>query len=347
MACARCHDHKFDPLKTEDYYALAGVIASTQLVEWPLVPANPEASAALTEVQKVLHSTASDAERAEALAIRGEVISEMGDYNGAVKVLEEAIPLARKGDHQMILARALYGLGDANWRLGNLPKAEAFLNESLIISREIKDAPRTLYAMNRLGTVLTSTPDGMDEAEQIYIEGLKLARQTGNREREMTILNNMGEIIKNRGNLAQATENYRQALALARELGAKSSSTVYLLNMGDASIKLGDVEAGRNHLREALSIATGMGAMPWVLGGIVYFGWLAHAEGDDDRMLQLVGLALNHPAKFNDLEQEVNNRLPGYNLPEKTVKAGMAKGAKLDFETTVRDLIGDLVGVGD
>jgi hypothetical protein len=26
-ACARCHDHKFDPITTHDYYALAGVIA--------------------------------------------------------------------------------------------------------------------------------------------------------------------------------------------------------------------------------------------------------------------------------------------------------------------------------
>jgi len=30
VACARCHDHKFDPLPTEDYYALAGILASTQ-----------------------------------------------------------------------------------------------------------------------------------------------------------------------------------------------------------------------------------------------------------------------------------------------------------------------------
>ena len=27
--CARCHDHKFDPIPTEDYYALAGIFAST------------------------------------------------------------------------------------------------------------------------------------------------------------------------------------------------------------------------------------------------------------------------------------------------------------------------------
>ena len=29
VGCARCHDHKFDPILTKDYYALAGVFAST------------------------------------------------------------------------------------------------------------------------------------------------------------------------------------------------------------------------------------------------------------------------------------------------------------------------------
>ncbi len=30
VSCARCHDHKFDPIPTEDYYALAGVFRSSQ-----------------------------------------------------------------------------------------------------------------------------------------------------------------------------------------------------------------------------------------------------------------------------------------------------------------------------
>ena len=30
VACARCHDHKFDPIPTRDYYALAGIFRSTQ-----------------------------------------------------------------------------------------------------------------------------------------------------------------------------------------------------------------------------------------------------------------------------------------------------------------------------
>ena len=38
VACARCHDHKFDPISSEDYYALAGVFASCHQVERPLIP---------------------------------------------------------------------------------------------------------------------------------------------------------------------------------------------------------------------------------------------------------------------------------------------------------------------
>jgi hypothetical protein len=30
VACARCHDHKFDPIPTKDYYALAGIFRSTE-----------------------------------------------------------------------------------------------------------------------------------------------------------------------------------------------------------------------------------------------------------------------------------------------------------------------------
>jgi cytochrome c553 len=32
VACARCHDHKFEPITREDYYGLAGVFASTKMV---------------------------------------------------------------------------------------------------------------------------------------------------------------------------------------------------------------------------------------------------------------------------------------------------------------------------
>ena len=38
VSCARCHDHKFDPITTADYYALAGIFASSDYQERPIVP---------------------------------------------------------------------------------------------------------------------------------------------------------------------------------------------------------------------------------------------------------------------------------------------------------------------
>lgn len=38
-ACAQCHDHKFDPIPTKDYYALQGVFSSTKRAEFELAPA--------------------------------------------------------------------------------------------------------------------------------------------------------------------------------------------------------------------------------------------------------------------------------------------------------------------
>ena len=33
LGCARCHDHKFDPINTADYYGLAGIFKSTRTME--------------------------------------------------------------------------------------------------------------------------------------------------------------------------------------------------------------------------------------------------------------------------------------------------------------------------
>ena len=33
LGCARCHDHKFDPIPTADYYAIAGILKSSVFME--------------------------------------------------------------------------------------------------------------------------------------------------------------------------------------------------------------------------------------------------------------------------------------------------------------------------
>lgn len=57
VACARCHDHKFDPIPQRDYYALAGIFNSTESVwkaewgvwSWPTLVDLPETEMQQTE----------------------------------------------------------------------------------------------------------------------------------------------------------------------------------------------------------------------------------------------------------------------------------------------------------
>jgi hypothetical protein len=56
-ACARCHDHKYDPIPQADYYALAGVFASSAYKKYPLAPepevrAYDEARARIRAIEK-------------------------------------------------------------------------------------------------------------------------------------------------------------------------------------------------------------------------------------------------------------------------------------------------------
>jgi Protein of unknown function (DUF1553)/Protein of unknown function (DUF1549)/Planctomycete cytochrome C len=54
VTCARCHDHKFDPIPTEDYYSLYGVFASsTEPAELPLLE-KPVANAASADFEQKL-----------------------------------------------------------------------------------------------------------------------------------------------------------------------------------------------------------------------------------------------------------------------------------------------------
>jgi hypothetical protein len=91
LGCARCHDHKFDPISTADYYGLAGVFQSTRTMDtftvvarWHERPlATPEAEAAAEAHRRQLEQVRSDiaerqAEQYERL--RTEARRNVGDY---------------------------------------------------------------------------------------------------------------------------------------------------------------------------------------------------------------------------------------------------------------------------
>jgi hypothetical protein len=114
LGCARCHDHKFDPVSQEDYYALAGIFYSTHILKdlgakgeeyvmnrVPLVSrAQVEArqkqlrliaqvEAKLAAIEKVTRREASEKERAELLAQRNLLKRDLPDEPPLAMAVQE------------------------------------------------------------------------------------------------------------------------------------------------------------------------------------------------------------------------------------------------------------------
>jgi hypothetical protein len=73
VACARCHDHKYDPIPTSDYYALAGVFASTEMFNRPINDSVEQKAGQAKKPQDAVHIVRDGKARDLNVMIRGDV----------------------------------------------------------------------------------------------------------------------------------------------------------------------------------------------------------------------------------------------------------------------------------
>ena len=100
LGCARCHDHKFDPISTRDYYSLAGVFHSSQVEDKPLSSRKFEQRLAayrsqreqlerqIAQTQTALESAGGMTREAESFD-RGNVIIDTDNYGKGIGVISD------------------------------------------------------------------------------------------------------------------------------------------------------------------------------------------------------------------------------------------------------------------
>ncbi len=194
-ACARCHDHKFDPVPTRDYYALHGVFASCEEPSTGPALANPEANEAyqdyLVEVKKI-EDELKDHERTEAFRLTSGMLERAGDYLLLYQESSKTTDNTKKGNNYRIAARdkglaaevaavwadQLKEALDAHskkkdpvlgpWLTLAALKPEEFGEKSPALLQEMKDSGQFNAAV--LASLISKEPKSLKDAAEAYTE---------------------------------------------------------------------------------------------------------------------------------------------------------------------------------
>lgn len=110
VACARCHDHKYDPIPAKDYYALAGVFSNTIYEEYPLIPKSAlkkyrDAEEQVDQKEKILDETRQNvsAQLARSLAVQtSNYLMGVFEVTGKEKKDKAQVVEARKLDYELL-----------------------------------------------------------------------------------------------------------------------------------------------------------------------------------------------------------------------------------------------------
>ncbi len=170
--------------------------------------------------------------------------------------IEQILQAAGDVDDQL-RARVLLPAGVLAWSLGEWHQARTWLEQSLGVFRQYKDARREAMATAFVGHVARSTGE-VEEASTRYQTALGIYRSLGNEWGIAWALFDLGLAARDRGNDDEAVALHEQSLALFRKQGYRWGTAWALWNLGVLAHRRGDDANARDRFAESLDLYRGL-----------------------------------------------------------------------------------------
>lgn len=184
----------------------------------------------------------------------GVMYENRGDYALAIPYFAEAVAHARKNDESLNLSIVLYGLGSANFRVGNIEIGEAQILESADIAKSLGDTQGVGYALKLLAEISIEKQD-YALAEQRLHEASEIFANSENKPIDF-------QIAKSLFVVALAQHNYQKALRYSRIANANldpnlmPTEAIQLTSLeGKLAAAQGDYQAAYAHSSRALTLS--------------------------------------------------------------------------------------------
>lgn len=194
-------------------------------------------------------------------------------------------------------AKTLYGAGALAASQYDLASAQALLNESVALSRELGDKETMAFSLNSLGIVIRDQGNFV-EGNRLHEESIALFQEIGNKWGTALALNNRGVSARNQGDYEKANAFHQQSMQLFTEIGDKRYVARQLINLGIIRERKAEYDAARELLDQALRLSRELGEKIGTTESLALLGTVARKQGDYVAARKLIAESL---AKYREL----------------------------------------------
>jgi tetratricopeptide (TPR) repeat protein len=213
----------------------------------------------LSNQARELYVAAGDRRAAARIVLTvGDVLFDQGDYEGAKKQFDSALPVFREIGAQKSIRATLERIGNVYYSQGSMSEAKNYYEQVLTFDHEIDDP----YGLGSDYGNLANALDGLGDltgALKMQQESLAVFNKVGDRRGSSTTLNNFGNLYVEMGDLEEAKKYFSQALALTREISYRRGEPYPVTGLGDALVAQGDLAGARKQYEQAIALCKELG----------------------------------------------------------------------------------------
>lgn len=242
--------------------------------------------------------------KVENLALWARMSYRRGEYEQALRLLDEGASLAQSCGYAAGLATVLRFRADVLWLSGEVERAITTAQQALALFERIDNLEGRARTLNTLGISYTYLGDYY-QAIVHWLRAIQLYETLDERFGLSVICSNTGEAYQNLYAMRTALFYHQRALDL---LDGKVTSDI-VRNLGVDLVAVGRAEEGLAHLERAVSIAKENGEMDNLLQALASYAeayWqLGNFERAEAVALELLALAQERNAKRHLLRAEL------------------------------------------
>ncbi len=187
----------------------------------------------------------------------------IGDYARAQSAVERSLADCRNCADVLCEARALAQLGSIAYRQGDYEQAGEWYTRALSLfeyaAPRAEDAPQSFVEMLNGLGHVYRQQGNLERARACFEQALHESRVRGHRKGEANVLNNLGIMFSYERDFSEALSYYQQALELQRAIGDRAGEGASLGNMAQVIQEMGHYGRASEYLSAALTIQQAIG----------------------------------------------------------------------------------------